>query len=109
MPPEMPRDFGRYLEDDELVRPGGEAALAVELPQLGRDGHQGVRCCLVGQVIKLGTGDPQLPATSLQLSARYPQQHLVQARQGSLPWVIAEVRPGRPADADGLDGRTGRP
>jgi hypothetical protein len=45
---------------------------------------RGIRCRPVGEVIQLGTGDPQLPAAPLQLSAR-PQQHLCRARQGGLP------------------------
>jgi hypothetical protein len=34
VPPEMLPDLGRHLEDDKLVRPGGEAALAPELPKV---------------------------------------------------------------------------
>jgi hypothetical protein len=32
--PKVPPDLGRHLQDDELVRPGREPALAAELPNL---------------------------------------------------------------------------
>src|SRR6516165_7869215 len=41
--PEVPPDLVRHLEDDELVRPGGEPAFAPELPKLASDGNQRVR------------------------------------------------------------------
>src|SRR5262245_8209903 len=34
MPPEVPPDLVRYLQDDVFVCPGGEPALAPELPEL---------------------------------------------------------------------------
>src|SRR5215470_2181518 len=70
--PEVPADLVRHLEDDELVRPGGEPAFAPELPELAGDGHQRVRRGLVGQVLKLRTGDPQPRAAPPALPLRDP-------------------------------------
>jgi hypothetical protein len=85
MPPEMPPDLGRHLEDDELVRPGGEPALPPELPQLAGDGYQCIGRRLVSQVIKLWPGDPQPRAAPGGLTLRDTYQQLVQAGQGSFP------------------------
>jgi hypothetical protein len=79
----VPPDLVRHLEDDEPVRPGGEPAFAPELAELAGDGHQCVRRCLVGQVLKFGTGDPQ-PRAPPALPSRDAQQHLVQPRQRRL-------------------------
>ena len=83
--PEVPPDLGRHLEDDELVRPGGEPALAAELAELAGDGHHRVGRGLVGQVVKLGAGDPQPRAAPPALPLRDAQQHLVQPGQRRLP------------------------
>ena len=63
-------------------------SLAAELADLGHDGQQRVGRGLVGEVVELGTGDPQLPASPPQLAMRDPQQHLVQARQRGLALAL---------------------
>jgi hypothetical protein len=95
----MASDFGRHLKDDELVSPGREPALPPELATLEVDSQQGVGRGLVCEVIQLGAGDAELPATALQLRARDPQQQLMQARQARLP-----LRPGAAEHPDPLPG-----
>ena len=85
MTPEVPSELGRYLEDDELVRPGREPALPPELPELAGNGDQRVRRRLVGQVIEFGAGQPQSRGPPPDLGPRDPHQHLVQPRQRRLP------------------------
>ena len=85
VPPEMPPDLGRHLEDDELIGPGREPALSTELPELAGNGNQRIGRRLIGEVIKLGAGDPQPRAAPPDLTLRDPQQHLMQPGQRSLP------------------------
>ena len=82
--PEVPSDFGRHLEDDELVGPGREPALSPEVPELRGDGHQRIRRRLVGQVLEFRAGDPQPRAAPPGLSLRDAQQHSVQPGQRRL-------------------------
>src|SRR5215471_8700199 len=83
--PEVPPDLGRHLEDDELIRPGGEPALPPELAKLAGDGDQRISGRLVGQVIELRAGEPQPRATPVGLTPRNPQQHLMQPCQRFFP------------------------
>jgi|HubBroStandDraft_1064217.scaffolds.fasta_scaffold22459_2 hypothetical protein len=55
-----------------LYAPGGEPALAPELAELAGDGHHRVGRGLVGQVVKLGAGDPQPRAAPPALPLRTP-------------------------------------
>jgi hypothetical protein len=82
--PEVPPDLGRHLEDDELVRPGREPAVAAELPELARDGDQRVGSGLMSQVIQLRTGNPQPRPAPPDLPLRDPHQQPVQADQHCL-------------------------
>ncbi len=77
MAPEVAPDLGRHLEDHELVGPGREPALAPELADFVSYGHQGVGRGLVGQVIELCSGHPQVAAAPA-FAACDPQQHLVE-------------------------------
>jgi len=77
----VPPDLGRYLEDDELIRPGHEPDLTPELPELARDGQQRIGRCLVCQVIELRAGDPQPRATPTDLTLRDPHQHPMRPRR----------------------------
>jgi hypothetical protein len=83
--PEVPPDLGRYLEDDELIRPRREPALTPELPRLAGNGDQRVRRGLIGQVIELGAGELQPRGTPPDLIPCDPHQHLMQAPQRRLP------------------------
>jgi hypothetical protein len=85
MAPEMPPDLAGHLEDDELVRPGGEPALAAELADLGDDRQNRVSGGLVRQIVQFGPGDPQLPAAAARFGPRDAQQHLMQPGRGALP------------------------
>src|SRR5262249_59692302 len=78
VPPEMPPDLGRHLEDDELIRPGREPALPPELAKLAGNREQRISRCLVGQIIQLRPGQPQPRAAPGDLTPRNPQQHLMQ-------------------------------
>jgi hypothetical protein len=53
MPEALP-DLGRHLEADELVRPGGEPALPVQLRQVAGDGQQRGGRGLAGEVVEFG-------------------------------------------------------
>ena len=81
----MPPDFCRHLEDDELVCPGRELALAPELPELPDHGQHGVGCGLVREIIELGAGDLQLLAAPACLAPGDPQQQFMQAAQRRVP------------------------
>ena len=83
--PEMPPDLAGHLEDDELVRPRGEPALAAELADLGDDRENGVRGGVVRQIVQFGPGDLQLPAAAARFGPRDAQQHVVQPGRGALP------------------------
>jgi hypothetical protein len=83
--PEVPPDLGRHLEDDELIGPGREPALSPELPELAGNRDQRIGRRLMGQVIKLGAGDPQPWATPPDLTLRDPHQHRMQPDQRRLP------------------------
>jgi len=77
----MPPDLGRHLQHDTLVRPGREAALAPELPDLAGDRQQRVGGRLVGQIVKFRSGDRQPRAAPGQLPPRDTQQQFVLHRR----------------------------
>src|SRR5262249_42741717 len=77
--PEMTAELGGDLEDDELVGPGGEAALAAEAGQLAPDGDQGGGGRLVGEVVERGAVDARARAAAAQLAAGRTEQQPVQA------------------------------
>jgi hypothetical protein len=91
----MPADLGRHLGDDEPVRPGGEPAAPLELPQLADDGHQRIGRRRVGQAIKLWPSDPQPRAAPGYLTPCDTYQQLVQTSQGRFP---APAGPGQRPD-----------
>jgi hypothetical protein len=77
----MAPDLGRYLEDDKLVGPGGEPALAPELAGLLRDRQERVSCRLIGQILQFRAGNPHPRPAPRSLTTGGPQQHRVQLRQ----------------------------
>jgi hypothetical protein len=77
----MAPDLGRYLEDDKLVGPGGEPALAPELAGLLRDRQERVSCRLIGQILQFRAGNLHPRPAPRSLTTGGPQQHRVQLRQ----------------------------
>ena len=76
----MPRDLGRDLEHDELVRPGGEATQPTELIEPVQDVDECVVGGLLREVVKLRAADrSQLAAPARQLVYGDPLQHIMKA------------------------------
>ncbi len=85
----MAAELGRHLEDDELVRPRGKAAVPAEPVQLAGDRQQRVVRRLMGEVIPLAALDAGRTAAPPQLGAGGSQQQFVQAGQSPLPLGVA--------------------
>jgi hypothetical protein len=77
--PGVARHLAGDLEDDELVRPGGEAAEPAEVVEAPEDVHERIVGRLLGEILELGAGDrPQLGAAARELVEGHANQHLVE-------------------------------
>jgi hypothetical protein len=88
--PRAAPDLHRRLQERELVGPGGEAAVAAEVVELGQDGHERVVGALDGEIVEVGVAQVRAATAARDLEARGAQQQRVQA--GDRPVALGTVR-----------------
>jgi hypothetical protein len=85
-------DLVRQLEDREFGGPGGEAAFATEVAQLGEDRHGGVVGGLGDDVVELGAGERDAAGAPRGLRPGGAQQPRVESRDRVFPPWPAQLR-----------------
>jgi hypothetical protein len=87
--------FHARFEQGELVGPGGEAAGAAVVVQLGQNGHQRVVGALLGEVLAVGRRPRGGAAVHLEVGGA--QQQLVQPLHGPVVFGPGRPQPIQPA------------
>ena len=105
MTPQLRRD----LEDCELARPGGEPTLTPKVVRLGHHVDHGVRGSLVGEIVELGTGDPELWAPAVSLAPRHPHQKFMETNERGIVHGTDAAQACQPRDGIGIEGPATQP